>query len=128
MDFLRNQNINVLPWPSRSLDLNLIEHLWDDLDRRVRQRDNHHLKRFSNFRMYCKTNGQEYHRIVPGWQPSQEDSEITYHVQYRWIKKVRSWEDLHQKLDAIGRRRHFGGLLKRVRRLPTIKEESKLSR
>ena len=32
------QNVTVLPWPRKSPDLNPIEHLWDDLDRRVRSR------------------------------------------------------------------------------------------
>jgi hypothetical protein len=28
VDFLANQNVTVLPWPFKSLDLKPIEHLW----------------------------------------------------------------------------------------------------
>ena len=38
MDFLVNHNINVLPRPSKSLDLDSIEHYWDELCLRLRQR------------------------------------------------------------------------------------------
>ena len=37
-DFLQDRNVNVLPWPAKSPNLNPIEHAWDLLDRRVRAR------------------------------------------------------------------------------------------
>ena len=38
IDYLEQNNINVLQWPSKSPELNPIEHLWDELDKCVRQR------------------------------------------------------------------------------------------
>ena len=38
MDYLEQNNINVPPWPSKLADFNPIAHLWDHLDKRVRQR------------------------------------------------------------------------------------------
>ena len=39
-DFLAKNNIVPLAWPPYSTDLSPIEHLWDELDRRVRRRRN----------------------------------------------------------------------------------------
>ena len=39
-DFLANNNIAPLAWPLYSPDLTPVEHMWDELDRRVRKRRN----------------------------------------------------------------------------------------
>ena len=39
-DFLASHNINPLDWPPYSPDLSPIDHLWDQMDRRVRGRRN----------------------------------------------------------------------------------------
>ena len=39
-DVLNQNHIRVLPWPKLSPDLSPIEHLWDEIGRRVRHRQN----------------------------------------------------------------------------------------
>ena len=40
MNFLRNENVLVMAWPSMSPDSSPIEQVWDEMDRRLRQRPN----------------------------------------------------------------------------------------
>ena len=36
-DFIAQQNVDVLPWPAVSSDLSPIEHMWDEMERRLRR-------------------------------------------------------------------------------------------
>ena len=47
--FLNRNNVNELPWPAVSPDMNPIEHIWDYLGRKVRARGNvHNLRDLEN--------------------------------------------------------------------------------
>jgi hypothetical protein len=39
-DYLTQQNVDLLPWPAVSPDLSLIEHVWDEMKRRLRHLPN----------------------------------------------------------------------------------------
>ena len=38
LSWFYSYNIKLLPWPSSSPDMNIIEHVWNELDRRIRRR------------------------------------------------------------------------------------------
>ena len=37
-DYLRQESIDSIPWPAMSPDMNHIEHLWDDIGRKINDR------------------------------------------------------------------------------------------
>ena len=57
--WLKEQKIPTLSWPSSSPDLNPIEHLWDELERRVKK---HQLKNIQQLQVLLK---DEWNQIEP---------------------------------------------------------------
>ncbi len=60
--FLEAENIPVLAWPAYSPDMSPIEHVWDALDRRIRQRVFQFPPISSNFAQPLKRSGPTFHR------------------------------------------------------------------
>ena len=63
VDFIATQNVTVLPWPFKSLDLNPIEHLWMtwiDACAVINQRR----KLCKNCNSFLSKNGGEFRKIV----------------------------------------------------------------
>ena len=58
-DWLKEQKISTLSWPLSSSDLNPIEHLWDELERRVKK---HQLKNIQQLQVLLK---DEWNQIEP---------------------------------------------------------------
>ena len=60
MNFLQSNNVNALPWPSLFSDLAPIEHVWDMLNRRIREIIIHSTL-CRNWKMRSSLNGTPFH-------------------------------------------------------------------
>lgn len=55
--FFKKENVNMLSWPPQSPDLNPIEHIWEEVDRKIRQ------KNFSKTGELFKAISEEWSKI-----------------------------------------------------------------
>lgn len=61
-EFLETENINVLPWPAQSPDLNPIEHIWDSMGRRL----------FNQQRQF-QTREQLFNCLIDLWNTTEQE-------------------------------------------------------
>ena len=64
--FLNINNVNVLPWPAVSPDMNLFQHIWDYLGRKFRARRNVHNLRDLYDALIQEWNNRRYVRSMRG--------------------------------------------------------------
>ena len=66
--FIEEQEIILLPWPGQSPDLNPIEHLWDELEHRIRLRETlpKNLRELEKFLQECwlQIQSEAYKKLV----------------------------------------------------------------
>lgn len=79
-DFLSSNNIDMMPWPSSSPDLNIIEHVWHYLDKKIRSRKS----KPGNLDELWKALEEEWYNIDIGYLKTLYDSmprrvEAVYH-------------------------------------------------
>jgi hypothetical protein len=58
-EWFRDKSLNVLEWPSQSLNLNPIKHLWRDLKIAVQQRSPSNLTKFARI---CREEWEKLHK------------------------------------------------------------------
>ncbi|XP_063793869.1 uncharacterized protein LOC134949303 isoform X3 [Pseudophryne corroboree] len=70
VDYIKRRNLKVLPWPSQSPDLNIIENLWIDLKRAVRHRQPRNLKELEDFckEVWAKIPQTRIERLLAGYK------------------------------------------------------------
>ena len=81
--FLNRNNVNALPWPAVSPDMNPIEHIWDYLGRKIQARGNvHNLRDLENALI------QEWNNIPNVVIKRYVRSPCCLHQQSRWSHSI----------------------------------------